>query len=642
MQNFGDIVRTTREKLLETNKAYSLRQVSKRIGVGPSYLSKIERGEAVRLSEEKIIALAQELNLNPDYLLALGGKISDDVQKIIKKRPELFAKIVRGMQDMADEIIEEENDLKAMTASLNRLHAIASIGAFHFAEEEGLSFWTSQVPAILGLKPDTPPSIEAILNVLPPSRELRPEKETPTPDESGKLYEYDFKLHEEGKPTKIIRMWGCVDQNETTGGKTYLGMIQDVTEGVHLRNEIDSAKRLLEIQVDEQESEISAAITRLHHEIESRKKLETNLQQLNRKISDHAQNQEIFFKEHAYQLRSLISRMVLQLGTHVTDKPDELQNLLNRILPKIDDLGDFLSHSEGLSTTQERVDIHEVLKDTIAAFEKEAGNNGLTITHSLNPRLPRIISADERRIRQILISTMELFVRNTQWGTIHFSSTTDETAHQLIITFFAPSVTTPINRAMFFPDKPEAHQRPEYTNSIRMVGPLITLLGGEFTIASPAGTDLSITLRFPIAPVTTKETEPNASPSAKSNEAINVLIVEDDPYNLLYVRNVMEGAGFTVEEALSGEEALNRIRMEKFDLLLLDIQLPDIDGTEIANTIRNETDMVNHTIPIIAVTAHGSPSDRQKFISSGIDEVITKPFEKDKLLLKVKNVTTES
>ncbi len=80
----------------------------------------------------------------------------------------------------------------------------------------------------------------------------------------------------------------------------------------------------------------------------------------------------------------------------------------------------------------------------------------------------------------------------------------------------------------------------------------------------------------------------------------------------------MEGTGFTVEEALTGEEALKKIRTQKFDILLLDIQLPDIDGTEIANTIRSETDMINHTVPIIAVTAHGSPNDRQKFITPAL------------------------
>ena len=151
------IVRTTRKKLLEDDKSYSLRQVSTRIGIGPSYLSKIERGEPVRLSEEKTVALAQELRLNPDYLLALGGKISNDVQKTITERPELFAKIVRDMQSMPDEIIKEKKDYVEMTAILNRLHSIASIGAFHFVEGKDLSFWTSQVPAILGLSPDTAP-----------------------------------------------------------------------------------------------------------------------------------------------------------------------------------------------------------------------------------------------------------------------------------------------------------------------------------------------------------------------------------------------------------------------------------------------------------------------------------------------------
>jgi transcriptional regulator with XRE-family HTH domain len=140
--------------------------VSKAIGIEPSYLSKIERGQPLSLSEEKIVALAELLQEDPDYLLALGGKISQDVQAIIKERPMLFSKLVREMKDMPDETIAGEQDFKRLNAILHRLHGLASIGAFQFCNTTGDNFWTSQVPAILGLDNSFLPSESALKKSL--------------------------------------------------------------------------------------------------------------------------------------------------------------------------------------------------------------------------------------------------------------------------------------------------------------------------------------------------------------------------------------------------------------------------------------------------------------------------------------------
>ena len=76
-----------------------------RIGIEPSYLSKIERGEHTYLSEEKIVALANDLGEDPDVLLALSGKVSKDIQEIIRKRPQLFAQLIRDLKDMPDQAV---------------------------------------------------------------------------------------------------------------------------------------------------------------------------------------------------------------------------------------------------------------------------------------------------------------------------------------------------------------------------------------------------------------------------------------------------------------------------------------------------------------------------------------------------------
>jgi len=104
-RDFGDYVRTRREALRKKDARYSVRQVAQRIGVEPSFLSKVERGEATPPSEAKIVALARELDEDADVLLALAGKVSSDLQQAIRKRPELFATLIRELKNMPDRAV---------------------------------------------------------------------------------------------------------------------------------------------------------------------------------------------------------------------------------------------------------------------------------------------------------------------------------------------------------------------------------------------------------------------------------------------------------------------------------------------------------------------------------------------------------
>ena len=98
MTHFGDYVRKHREKRLEQDPRYSLRQVATRVGLEPAYLSKIERGEMAPPSEDAVKRIAVALEEDPDVLLAMAGKVSKDLQEIIRKRPKLFAQLIRELK----------------------------------------------------------------------------------------------------------------------------------------------------------------------------------------------------------------------------------------------------------------------------------------------------------------------------------------------------------------------------------------------------------------------------------------------------------------------------------------------------------------------------------------------------------------
>lgn len=105
MKHFGATVKEVRERLRREDRRFSLRQVAQRIGIEPAYLSKIERGQVPPPSEATTVRLAKELSQDPDVFLAMAGKVSSDLQEIIRKRPELFAELIRQLKEAPDHAI---------------------------------------------------------------------------------------------------------------------------------------------------------------------------------------------------------------------------------------------------------------------------------------------------------------------------------------------------------------------------------------------------------------------------------------------------------------------------------------------------------------------------------------------------------
>ena len=105
MDGFGDYVRLARSRLAETEGGFSVRQVAGRIGVEPAYLSKVERNLVAPPSEATIVKLALELKEDKDVMLALAGKVSSELQAIIRRRPKEFAELIRQLENSPEDAI---------------------------------------------------------------------------------------------------------------------------------------------------------------------------------------------------------------------------------------------------------------------------------------------------------------------------------------------------------------------------------------------------------------------------------------------------------------------------------------------------------------------------------------------------------
>jgi CheY-like chemotaxis protein len=116
----------------------------------------------------------------------------------------------------------------------------------------------------------------------------------------------------------------------------------------------------------------------------------------------------------------------------------------------------------------------------------------------------------------------------------------------------------------------------------------------------------------------------------------NVLVVEDDLMNLKLISEILKAEGFTVHYAMDGIEAIDMAKKMLYDLILMDIQLPEMDGIGATRIIKN---MPNYKkVPIIALTAYALDGDKEKFLAAGMDDYISKPLDISDFIEKVKNI----
>jgi two-component system sensor histidine kinase/response regulator len=126
---------------------------------------------------------------------------------------------------------------------------------------------------------------------------------------------------------------------------------------------------------------------------------------------------------------------------------------------------------------------------------------------------------------------------------------------------------------------------------------------------------------------------------ADTSDRLRVLVVDDNAVNLMIAHEVLSSAGMDVVDASDGQQAVDRVRAERFDLVLMDMQMPVMDGLEATRTIRAMPE--RQTLPILAMTANAMAADRELCLASGMDDVLTKPFDPDLLVDRVRSWATK-
>lgn len=135
-------------------------------------------------------------------------------------------------------------------------------------------------------------------------------------------------------------------------------------------------------------------------------------------------------------------------------------------------------------------------------------------------------------------------------------------------------------------------------------------------------------------------TGPRVPGQDSSSATLDILLVEDNPNNQMVAKGLLAQRGHRVEVAANGRLALAALKDRRFDLVLMDIQMPVMDGVEATLAIRAGTEGIDPDLPIIALTAHAMQGDRERYLKAGMNDYITKPIDRDVLFATIDGVQT--
>lgn len=338
----------------------------------------------------------------------------------------------------------------------------------------------------------------------------------------------------------------------------------------------------------------------------------------------------------------------------MTDDPRERQKYLgivkdcaNSLLSVINDVLDLSKIEAGKVTLLEApINLKQCLRDALAPLEAMAHNKGLELDWNISPDVPAVVLADAGRLRQVLTNLVGNSIKFTRAGQVRIDVTCEESLPQHVLLHFSVRDTgcgiSAADQQRLFAPYSQCNQRDSYRKDgtglgLSIAKQLIEMMQGRIWIDSRPGE--GTTVHFTVCLARTSQAQEaseclNDSPTtagAAAGKALSILLVDDNPVNQQAGSLLLQKWGHTVRCLGSGEEAIAAVQADIFDLVLMDLEMPGMNGLEAAAEIRRlEREGPRH-IPIVAMTAHCLQSDRQRCLNGGMDDFLTKPFRPDSL-----------
>lgn len=361
-----------------------------------------------------------------------------------------------------------------------------------------------------------------------------------------------------------------------------------------------------------------------------------------------------FLANMSHEIRTPMSGIIAMtdvvLQTPLTEEQQGyisvIQSSARSLLSVVNDVLD-VSRVEADHITLERkpFPLRDVVTTVQAMFQPNAAQKEIDLIVEMPPSISAVLRGDRNRLRQILVNLVSNAIHHTDRGSVTLRVSEQELSDFLReVTFEVADTGRGISPAeqrriydVFNRADTETRRFEGSGLGLSISRRLATLMGGQlyFESSPDAGSRFFFSLPLEVSSEEELPTsdEPSSAPPVAAHGG-RILVAEDNPINILVIRTVLEKAGFEVHSVGSGEEVIPMLERMPFDLVLMDISMPGMDGITAAGEIRRResSDRFNRDVPIVAISAHSMKGDRERFLEAGMNDYISKPFVRETIL----------
>jgi len=328
----------------------------------------------------------------------------------------------------------------------------------------------------------------------------------------------------------------------------------------------------------------------------------------------------------------------------IKSSSDHLANIINDIL-------DFSKLQNGrLALEKVHFRILQIFEDVYAMFERQAFRNNTRLSFSIGQDIPHVLLGDPYRLKQIMINLVSNSVKFTKNGEVHFSVNCikkESSEIELVMEFIDTGIGIDESKINFiFEDftQEEMSTTRKYGGTglgLSIVKKLIELHRGTIECVSRKNQGTKITGYIPCLIGDEKKVRKEVDPPLYIPEEIKnmkILIVDDEEYNRLLFKTILERWKVRYHEAANGMEALEMLKTDHYDMLFMDARMPGIDGLKATQLIRTEMKITKSEMPVICISAATISEDWQKYQMAGMNAFLPKPFTEEMLLTTILSV----
>lgn len=327
-----------------------------------------------------------------------------------------------------------------------------------------------------------------------------------------------------------------------------------------------------------------------------------------------------------------------------------LKTSAGSLLAILDQILDFSKIEAGrVELHQETIFLSEFLDEVLDSQRPALEIKNLQLEVDVAPELPDRVTGDRMRVKQILSNLLSNAIKFTERGRVSLAVARErESADGVVLRFTVADtgigLPPEILQRIFQPfTQGDASITRRYGGTglgLAISKQLVEQMGGEIVAENnpSGGAVFQVLLPFASVPVAVPGPQPEAkprsgrSPAAAGTGGCRILLAEDDRTNRELLKLLLEKMGHRIRAVENGQAALELLRAEPFDLVLMDVSMPELDGLSATRRIRNFADgQPNREVPVIALTAHAREEDRVRILAAGMSEVLTKPFTIEQL-----------